>query len=214
MTAPAAAMQHRPTSFDTIDVVQYCKAKALKDVRGSSAPTDFLHCVNSVLRKMEAKTLGFLDSLLAKTGGCKEVGKGLNKRYYYETILILICIPAGFLLLFAIYGFERGITRSLVFYRKAFLGWILVTACTMAWFVLSQWVDKESRIGMVLCFVVVSICLGLAYRIAFSREEVERRARQAWLLDPGRCPKCKYDLRGTDGSLCPECGWEIPATDR
>ena len=89
LAAPAAAKQHRPTSFDTIDVVQYCKAKALKDVRGSSAPTDFLHCVNSVLRKMEAKTLGFLDSLLAKTGGCKEVGKGLNKRYYYETILIL-----------------------------------------------------------------------------------------------------------------------------
>jgi hypothetical protein len=29
--------------------------------------------------------------------------------------------------------------------------------------------------------------------------------------EPGRCPKCEYDLTGNVSGVCPECAWQIPA---
>lgn len=66
--------------------------------------------------------------------------------------------------------------------------------------------------------VAVLICLGIP--LAFSSYAAARRQRtiREWdeesrrptlmeMQRRGRCPKCKYELRGDYAHGCPECGW-------
>ena len=57
-----------------------------------------------------------------------------------------------------------------------------------------------SCFGLLICVPLVFICHRAADRIA----SPERwRARY---LNEGRCPNCRYDIRGLPEARCPECG--------
>jgi len=62
------------------------------------------------------------------------------------------------------------------------------------------WVDSVA-LGGVLFLLIGVLILGL------SMVRVVKRRR---LMNVGKCPMCKYDLRGELDRGCPECGWGRP----
>jgi hypothetical protein len=54
--------------------------------------------------------------------------------------------------------------------------------------------------GIFIVFVMGMLALGLAGFLQW------RESRTASRIRRGLCPKCGYDLRGSDAGMCPECG--------
>ncbi len=57
--------------------------------------------------------------------------------------------------------------------------------------------------------LVNAACWGMGWFVVLGLGGVARRGIR---ISGGRCPACRYDVRGIEAGVCPECGTALPAT--